>query len=93
MFGQICKSDLAVTLSRPPSRAESTCLPMQAVTYAVKMLQMCSSISKCILDGQLSKAQQLLERANSQWQSAGKLAADVLRYCHVFLMPCDVLCL
>lgn len=79
---------------RPPSNssamnAESVvsaaCTPpgcyMQAVSYAMKMLQACSPIRQCIVDGQLSKAQQLLEKASSQWHPASKSASELGRCC------------
>ncbi|KAL3133292.1 hypothetical protein ABBQ38_007172 [Trebouxia sp. C0009 RCD-2024] len=52
---------------------------LQAVSFAAKMLQSCSPISQCILDGQLSKAQQMLERANRLWQPASKPAQEISR--------------
>ena len=55
---------------------------MQAVSFAAKMLQTCSPISQCILDGQLSKAQQMLERANRLWHPASKSTQEINRCLH-----------
>lgn len=71
----------ADTMVSADSPARPPCCHMQAVSYAIKMLQTCSPVSQCIQDGQLSKAQQLLERANSQWHPASKLAAEISRCC------------
>lgn len=71
----------ADTMASADSRREPPGCCMQAVSYAMKMLQACSPISQCILDGQLSKAQQLLEKANSQWHPASKSASQLGRCC------------
>ncbi|KAA6419827.1 MAG: putative exocyst complex component 6-like [Trebouxia sp. A1-2] len=49
---------------------------VQAVAYASKMLRTCSTISNCILTGNLSKAQQLLERTTLQWSLQGTTGLD-----------------
>lgn len=67
--------------------------PMQAVSFAAKMLQSCSPISQCILDGQLSKAQQMLERANRLWQPASKPAQEISRCCSPPPVCCREVCI
>ena len=71
----------ADTMVSADSTARPPCCHMQAVSHATKMLQTCSPISQCIQDGQLSKAQQMLERANSQWRPASKPASEISRCC------------
>lgn len=81
------------TIVSADSRAKPPCRHMQAVSYATKMLQTCSPISQCIQDGQLSKAQQLLESANSQWHPASQSASEIIRCCSLHADMIDAACI
>ena len=85
--------DLHLVLVAPgpqqqPALTQTMVQPMQAVSYATKMLRTCSIISNCILSGNLSKAQQLLERTTLQWSLQGSTGLDPPR-CSL-LLPVSV---
>ena len=83
----------ADTMVSANSRARPPCCHMQAVSFATKMLQTCSPISQCIQDGQLFKAQQLLERANSQWHPASQSPSEMSRCCSFHFDTSDTACI